>query len=108
MSRTTNSLLFEPTDVSFPDHIRPNDLAYKFGNCSEQKIERINDSLDALQSSLTQDQVSLIIRKAVMKPLPLDPAPTSVVLWVLGVRSPVITCMINMSFESGLFVEEWR
>ena len=89
--RTTNSFLFEPTDVSFPDHIPPNDLAYNFGNCFEQKIERINDSLDALQSSLTQDQVFLIIGKAAMKSLPLDPAPTSVVLQVLDVRSPVIT-----------------
>ena len=39
---------------------------------------------------------------------PLDPAPTFVVLRVLDVLLPVITCMINMSFESGLFAEEWR
>ena len=49
--RTTNSLLFEPTDVSFPDHIPPDDLANNFGNYFVQKIERINDSLDALRSS---------------------------------------------------------
>ena len=49
--RTTNSLLFEPTDVSFPDHIPPDNLANNFGNYFVQKIERINDSLDALQSS---------------------------------------------------------
>ena len=140
--RTTNSLLFEP--ISFPDHIPPDDLANNFGNYFVQKIERINDSLDALQSSepldgdgdasvdnmgacancidpdprecaefpnfktLTQDQVSLIIGKAAMKSCPLDPAPTSVVLQVLDVLLPVITCMINMSFESGLFAEEWR
>ena len=45
--RTTNSLLFEPTDVSFPNHIPPDDLANNFGNY----FERINDSLDTLQSS---------------------------------------------------------
>ena len=142
--RTTNSLLFEPTDVPFPDHIPPDDLANNFGNYLVQKIELINDSLDALQSSepldgdgdasadnmgscancvdpdprecgefpsfktLTQDQVSLIIGKAAMKSCPSDPAPTSVVLQVLDVLLPVITCMINMSFESGLFAEEWR
>ena len=48
---TTDSLLFETTDVSFPDHIPPDDLANNFGNYFVQKIERINDSLDALQSS---------------------------------------------------------
>ena len=41
--RTTNSLLFEPTDVSFPDHVPPDDLANNFGNYFVQKIERIND-----------------------------------------------------------------
>ena len=47
--------------------------------------------------TLTQDQVSLIIGKAAMKTCPLDPA-----------LLPVTTCMINTSFESGLFAEEWR
>ena len=144
MFRTTNSLLCEPADVSFTDHRPPDDLANNFGNYFVQKIERINDSLDAFQSSepldgdddtsadnmstcadcidpdahecaefpnfktLTQDQVSLIIGKAAMKSCPLDPAPTSVVLQVLDVLLPVITCMINVSFESGLFAEELR
>ena len=58
--------------------------------------------------TLTQDQVSLIIRKASMKSFPLDPAPTSMVVQVLDVLLPVITCMVNMSFESGLFAEERR
>ena len=56
----------------------------------------------------TQDQVSLLIGKAAMKSCPLDPALTSVVLQVLDFLLTVITCMINMSFESGLFAEEWR
>ena len=140
--RTTNSLLFEP--ISFPDHIPMIWLIIFATILYRIKIERINDSLDALQSSepfdgdgdasadnmgacancvdpdpcecvefpsfktLTQDQVSLITGKAAMKSCPLDPAPTSVVLQVLDVLLPVITCMINMSFESGLFAEEWR
>ena len=58
--------------------------------------------------TLTKDQVSLIIGKAAMKSCPLDPAPISVVLEVLDVPLPVITCMINTSFESGLVAEEWR
>ena len=56
--RTTNSLLFEPTDVSFPDHIPPDDLANNFGNYLVQKIELINDSLDALRSSEPLDGAS--------------------------------------------------
>ena len=137
-------MLCEPADVSFTDHIAPDDLANNFGDYFTQKIERINDSLDVFQSSepldgdddasadnmgtradcvdpdarecaefpnfktLTQDQVSLIIGKEAMEPCPFDPAPSSVVLQVLDVLLPVITYMINVSFESGLFAEEWR
>ena len=49
--RTTNSLLCELSDVSFPDHIPPDDLANNFGNYFVQNIGRIYDSLNALQSS---------------------------------------------------------
>ena len=54
--------------------------------------------------TLTQHQVSLIIGKAAMKPCPSDPAPTFVILQFLDVLLPVITCMISMSFESGLLL----
>ena len=59
-------------------------------------------------TTLTQGQVSLIIGNAAMKSCPLDLVLTFVVLQVLDKPLPVITCMINMSFESGLFAEEWR
>ena len=38
-------------DVPFPDHIPPDDLVNNFGNYLVQKIELINNSLDALRSS---------------------------------------------------------
>ena len=56
--RNTNSQLFEPTDVPFPDHIPPDDLANIVGNYLVQKIELINDSLDALRSSEPLDGAS--------------------------------------------------
>ena len=54
----TNSQLFEPTDVPFPDHIPPDDLANIVGSYLVQKIELINDSLDALRSSEPLDGAS--------------------------------------------------
>ena len=39
---------------------------------------------------------------------PLDPTPTSVVLDVLDVLLPVITNMINLSLESGVFASDWK
>ena len=58
--------------------------------------------------TLSQEQVSELIKKAAKKSCPLDPMPTSVVLEVLDVLLPVITNMINLSFESGEFASDWK
>ena len=55
---------------------------------------------------LSQEQVSELNKKAAKKSCPLDPMPTSVVLEVLDVLLPVITNMINLSFESGKFASD--
>ena len=49
--RTTKSLLCEPSEVSFPKDIAPDDLANDFGNFLMQKIDKINQLID-MQSSL--------------------------------------------------------
>ena len=132
--RTTKSLLCEPSEVSFPKDIAPDDLANDFGNFFMQKIDKINQLID-MQSSLEMSKagekgcadsdkcagVTLLIlkrclkskslsslKKAAKKSCPLDPMPTSAVLEVLDVLSPVITNMINLSFESGQFASEWK
>ena len=132
--RTTKSLLCEPSGVSFPKDIAPDDLANDFGNFFMQKIDKINQLID-MQSSLemskarekgcadsdtcagvtfanfktlSREQVSELIKKAAKKSCPLDPMPTSVVLEVLDVLLPVITNMINLSFESGEFASDWK
>ena len=48
--RTTKSLLCEPSEVSFPKDIAPDDLAKDFGNFFMQKIDKINQLID-MQSS---------------------------------------------------------
>ena len=58
--------------------------------------------------TLSQEQVSELIKKAAKKSCPLDPMPTLVVLEVLDVLLPVITKMINLSFESGEFASDWK
>lgn len=58
--------------------------------------------------TLSQEQVSELIKKAAKKSCPLDPMPTLVVLEVLDVLLPVITNMINLSFESSEFASDWK
>ena len=132
--RTTKSLLCKPSEVSFPKDIAPDDLANDFGNFSMQKIDKIYQLIDMQSSSempkagkkgcadsdtyagvtfanfetLSQEQVSELINRAAKKSCPLDPMPTSVVLDVLDVLLPVITNMINLSLESGVFVSDWK
>ena len=132
--RTTMSLLCEPSEGSFPKDIAPDDLANDFGNFSMQKIDKIYQLIDMQSSSemskagkkgcadsdtyagvtlanfetLSQEQVSELIKRAAKKSCPLDPMPTSVVLDVLDVLLPVITNMINLSLESGVFVSDWK
>ena len=111
--------------MSFPKDVAPVDLANDFGNFFMQKIDKINQLIDMQGSlemskagekvcadpdtcagvtfanfkTLSQEQVSELIRKAAKKSCPLDPMPTSVVLEVLDVLLPVITNMINLSFR---------
>ena len=132
--RTTKSLLCEPSEVPFPKDIAPDDLAKDFGNFFMQKIDKINQLIDMQSSSemskagekgcadsdtyagvtfanfktLSQEQVSELIKKAAKKSCLPDPMPTLVVLDVLDVLLPVITNMINLSLESGVFVSDWK
>ena len=50
--RTTKSLLCEPSGVSFPKDIAPDDLANDFGNFFMQKIDKINQLIDMQSSRL--------------------------------------------------------
>ena len=58
--------------------------------------------------TLSQEQVSELINRAAKKSCPLDPMPTSVVLDVMDVLLPVITNIINLSLESGVFASDWK
>ena len=58
--------------------------------------------------TLSQEQVSELIKKAAKKSCPLDSMPTSVVLEVLDVLLPVITNMVNLSLEIGKFASDWK
>ena len=132
--RITKPLLREPSEVSFLKHISPADLANSFRHYFVQKIDNIDKSLDNPSPSLASEagerdctaldgftgttfadfkavkkgQVAELIRNATKKSCPLDPMPTSVVLEVIDVLLPVITDMINLSFESSKFALAWK
>ena len=50
----------------------------------------------------------MLISKAAGKSCQLDPIPTPIVLKLLDVLLPVVTKLINLSFDTGRFAEAWK
>ena len=67
-----------------------------------------SDGRFASFKSLTQDQVCMLIDKAPKKSCQLDPVPTSIVVHSLDILLPVITKLLNLSFETGQFAGTWK
>ena len=109
----------------------PDQLANDFGSFFAQKIEKITRSLADLSAQsqlppsadehsacvdgrltsfkcLTQDQVRLLVEEAAKKSCQPDLVPTLVVVQSLDILLPVITKLVNLSFESGRFAESWK
>ena len=65
------------------------------------RILHLSDRLYCIQTSVAE-----LTHRAAAKSCLLDPMPTSVVLKVIDVLLPVITSLINLSFEKGHFAME--
>jgi len=122
--RITKSVLFESSNVEFPRHIHPNELATNFGNFYAQKIKDIDSSLDQLDcvrpdvpdvdeedewtvasplsclELLTIEQTSDLIKSMSKKSCALDPILTTLAMQVVDDLLPTLSTMINMSLES--------
>ena len=123
--RITKSLLFESSNVEFPRHIQPNELATNFGDFFAQKIKDIDSTLDQFDyvhpdvpdvdekgdktvasplswfELLTIEQTSDLIKSMSKKSCVLDPIPTTLAMQVVDDLLPTLSTMINMSLESG-------
>ena len=117
-----NRAVYPPVD----DNIK---LANQLGTFFIQKIETIGSNLDnmvqglvalpddhALASSppfckfspLTEEKVRKLINSSTKKNCTLDTMPTPLVVDCIDVLLRIITKMINLSLESGLFADDWK
>ncbi len=122
-------LFTQRSDLLFPEYEDPDVLANDIGEFFVQKIERIHAEFDssALETShssvpeftelmsrydsfdiLNEENVKDLISKSSKKSCSLDPMPTSLVLKCQDILLPVITRMINLSLQSGVFCDEWK
>jgi len=104
-------------------------LANQLGTFFIQKIETISANLDNMAqelpalpddhapvsplplskfSPLTEEKVRKLINSSTKKSSTLDPVPTSLVIDCIDVLLPIITKMINLSLDSGLFADDWK
>ena len=76
--------------------------------------DRVFDELAALNASfdsfkqLDEEDVKHLIAKSNRKTSSLDPMPSSIVVQCQDILLPVLTRMINMSLNSGVFPTEWK
>ena len=104
-------------------------LANQLGTFFVQKIETIDSKLDNMAQGLpsplndyatvppssfskfnplTEEKVRKLIGSSAKKSSNLDPMPTPLVMDCIDVLLPIMTKMINLSLESGLFADDWK
>ena len=110
----------------FPPHNSIQELANDFGNFFVQKIEKIRSEIDAQNipsadipysftgdylssfEPLSEEQVKKFIMDSKTTTCDSDPIPTHLVKENLDILLPIITKMVNLSLQSGVFPEEWK
>ena len=102
-----------------------NSLANELGQYFTTKVKTIRSELSSVDTKHTSipsstityqlmdfDHLSQYVQKLTLdtakKSCLLDPMPTSLMLECQDILLPVITCLINLSLESGQFADAWK
>ncbi len=109
-----------------PDHDSVQVLADQFGNFFINKIEDIRAEIDSQTCTyqpsdcvqpdvtfstfkpLSQEDVRKLVMKSKSTTCDLDPIPTALLKECLDVILPVLTKMVNLSLQTGVFPNEWK
>ncbi|CAB4023503.1 Hypothetical predicted protein [Paramuricea clavata] len=118
------SLFHQRNDLNSPAYEDQIMLANDIGEFFVQKIENIRSELDLSASDfdesialnacfdsfeqLSEEDVKNLITKSNGKTSSLDQMPTSIVVQCQDILLPVLTRMMNMSLDSGVFPPEWK
>ena len=63
---------------------------------------------DGSLQTLTEREVRKLIEGSAKKTCRLDLMPTTLVIGCIDVLLPVLTKIINLSLESGMFTDDWK
>ncbi len=128
--KLVNKLSGLSTENPLPDHSDPYQLANKFGQFFVTKVNTIQNKIDGICAKeslatevaeegecvssfvsfevLSQDAVLELIKKSPSKQCLSDPCPTWILKRCIGTLLPVITSLINLSLQSGVFPDSWK
>ena len=111
--------------MPLPDHTSIQQLAGDFGQFFIKKIEDIRCELDIADCThspvsltfnghyftkfrkLAEDEVRKLIMPSKSTTCKLDPIPTSLLKEHISILLPIITKMINLSLQTGVFPNDW-
>ncbi len=113
-------------DNPLPDHVSIQQLANDFANFFINKIEKIRNGIDAQDvdppvlpsepdcqefssfNLLSESDVKKLVTESKTTSCELDPLPTHLLKQHIDIILHVLTKMINMSLQTGVFPEEWK
>ena len=126
----TKRLLKQDHEVPFPPFKDKLTFANQMGSFFVEKIKTIHLKLDGVSSTLpdissniadswsgswldhfkplSECEVHRLIESSAKKTCILDPMPTSLVIGCTEVLLPVLTKIINLSLEPGMFADDWK
>ena len=120
------SLTAVNSEMPLPDHTSIQQLAGNFGQFFIKKIEDIRHELDIgdcthspVPSSSsgdyftnfrhpTEEEVRKLIMSSKSTTCELDPIPTGLLKEHISILLPVITKLVNLSLQSGVFPSDWK
>ena len=127
----TKRLLGSGREIQYPPFKDKAALANKFGEFFAQKIVTIQGKLDEVSAYvspsntdsqpevssiepmtsftlLTEHEVRKLIEAMPKKSCALDPMPTPLLVACIDTLLPVLTKIINLSLQNGIFADQWK
>jgi hypothetical protein len=107
------SLFHQGNNLNFPAYEDQIMLANNIGEFFVQKIDNSMNLLHLINACFDSfEQLSEDVKKSITKSngktSSWDPMPTSIVVQCQDILLPILTRMINMSLDSGVFPDEWN
>lgn len=124
--KTLDNLLHSTKDRPLPMHTSASELACEFATYFDEKVTRVKGQL-GLAVDLSQlddspkytteltrlqevslEEISKLIRESPSKTCDLDPVPTWLIKKCCAELAPVITCIVNMSFNNAMVPSSFK